>query len=402
MKSPANCKTIDPPEDFAIYIVDLASDGPTPLGKVGLVMKVQNLDRRMTGLKSSAMPYYPVVRAGFSVKRGPKFGPRTTESWVHSLLGLQGDLAKVGEIFSCPDASLSLLVARVAQCLDKIGVEYAPVDVTALTDKYINKNLKIQQRFKKAKDARVPSLYEAWREEQSSVPRSYGEMARFRNRETFQNLSAVGELIADLNMGNPDPVFRSFGEMGGLKVYPLATLEAGLFEARAEQFLACPTTIRYKVDAAGHSVNDFHPVAMEIFDGETLTKIEIGGPFQVTADCAEGELRFTPDHLARLGDVATAPCQDWGYFAEGTRAKLTPVAYDIARRQIELLPGLRFWAGLQNAWERGFPVAQFEIPAISRDMERMLRKAATALRKHGQPVSNDVVDWAFYIFLAAA
>ena len=388
------------PRTFAIYVTEIPSTGMA-LGKVGMVTSPENLSDRMKCLKSAGALFFPIIHAAFEVMPKPKLGARSAETSVHKILANRG-LIKMSEIFPAPDGSMRLLAAEVERALVDLGLDFSPIDVAVIAEDYKAKNQEVQERLRGERVREAACPYEAWRCRECESPAVFAGSLDGALHANLRDLAAVGYILGDLMMGSGEPVRMDLGSFGEMTVYPAPSLEAGFFEARAEQHLVLKSKTRCVVKGVLPGNTNLRPLAMKILVRDSLTMVEIAGPLMKNDGCLEDECRFTPEHMACLGELRPSPGQLWQYFGDATRAHLAPFAYGLARQDLSLLPGLRFWSGVNHALTMGIQIQAHPLPVPRREVETKLRKAADALALAGHPVPAELMDWVLNVWLAAA
>ena len=79
--------------------------------------------------------------------------------------------------------------------------------------------------------------------------------------------------------------------------------------------------------------------------------------------------------------------------AEVTRAALTPIIYSLAEKHPDLLPGLRFWAGLRHCQNQGLRVMNYRLPRALNTQMGILQRAADLLKSTGDNEPANLFDW---------
>ena len=399
------CRENDTELRVSVHVMDPKPDAgakESALSRpVTIVDTPENLGARMYGLKSAGSLYFPIIFAAFEVVPKPKLGPRSAETSVHNILTNRG-LFSSGEIFLAPGGSIRQLLVEVESAMRDLDLEFVPIDIKAMAEDFDAKNRDVLERLYRKRTVEATCPYEVWRGNQNDGLASNGGTYDPSRDDSLRDLTALGYILADVAVGSAEVIRMDLGDFGEMRVFPAQSLEAALFEARAEQNLALPISARRLVTGAVSDQMALRPVAIEFLLRETFSKIAIPGPFLKDQDCQENAFRLTPGHLACLGDLTASPGQFWTFFGSETRAPLSPEAYRLARQDPSLLPGLRFWAGTEHAFERGFRVYGYELPILRQAYEPMLRRAAEALKGAGQPVAEATIEWVFNAWLAVA
>ena len=386
--------------DFGIYLAEISS-GEGVFGKIGMVETPDGFANRMETLKGAGQLFFPIIHAGFVVSPEQDVAPKSLETAIRNCLVNRG-LVKVGEIFTAPDSSMRKLLVEMESVMRDLGLVFESKDVTHIAANYRARNLAVQRRLERKRDREMPCPYETWRERQSEAVQVSDGPFGSNQSAALRDQTTVGFIIHDLMMGCAEGIRMDLGNFGAMFVHPAPSLEAGLFEARAEQHLLLPSRTRCNVQASLPDQAELRPFAIRILVRESLTMIEVPGPFMSCSACQENEIRFTPGHLACLGELSASPGQTWRYFGSGTRAPLSPQAFNLARKDPSLLPGLRFWAGMEQALDRGIPIQDYNLPLSRRDYEVKLRRAVLALKSIDHHLAEAVLEWVFNVWLSAA
>jgi hypothetical protein len=394
-----NPDTEEPANEFAIYIAEIHSSGPTYC-KVGMVRTADGLEGRMHALKSPADLTYPEIFAAYKVEATHKFGPRSIELYIHKGLRRDG-LANSGEIFLAPDGCRDQVQAKVGALLKQLGLKFTSLDVDTIaeTSRSLNRGIREKLRGDKVVEATCPN--EAWRESQCMGPVSTVAMIQSQDQCTFRTVLGLGFLARDVYAGSPDSVHLDLGAFGAMTVYPAPTLADALAEARAEQHLIVPNPTRTVMKRGDGEVYELPKSAISILHRDTLSRVEIHGPFQACDEGQDGDLRFTPEYLACLGDLKVSPGHASEYFGHKTRAPLSPVSYAIARDFPDLLAGLRFWAGVENSFNQELRIQDYELLRVPSSVVSKFRMAALALHEEGHPIPEKTIEWALRVFMVA-
>ena len=212
-----------------------------------------------------------------------------------------------------------------------LGLDFIPIDVTVIAEEYKVKNQEVQERLcgDRLQEAACP--YEVWRCRECERPAAFAGGLDSAMHASLRDLAAAGYILGDLMMGSGEPTRINLVSFGEMTVYPEPSLEAVLFEARAEQHLVLRSTTRCVVKGVLPGNMSLRPLAMRILVRDSLTMVELAGPLMKNDGCLEDEYRFTPGHMACLGDLRPSPGQLWHHFGGETRAHLAPFAYGLAR-----------------------------------------------------------------------
>ena len=144
------------------------------------------------------------------------------------------------------------------------------------------------------------------------------------------------------------------------------------------------------------------PMAMRMLLGQNLERLEIAGAFVVTGKASITTAQISPDHLAALGHLGGAYDEHCLYEGLGVRARLPLELYEIVRGRPHLLPGIRFWQGVQHAREQGFRIQDFELPTSTLPLWERAFDAAAELDRLGRPVPETVLRWVSRVWLPTA
>lgn len=76
--------------------------------------------------------------------------------------------------------------------------------------------------------------------------------------------------------------------------------------------------------------------------------------------------------------------------------------FEVIRGRPHLLPGIRFWQGVQHAREQGFRIQDFELPTSTLPLWERAFEAAEELAGLGRPVPDSVRRWVSHVWLPTA
>lgn len=387
------------PETGVIYVGRTDGEMPLIIGKVGHVQADDSLRGRIKSLKAADRIFKFVAEAAFEVTPRPGRSIHSVEKFVHRSLAGTGRLFE-GENFLAPDQSLTLLAREVECALKDYGEAYRVLDVSALRAEAEAYNLKMWDKLRGRRTATEACPYEAWlhRERELFQGINWGRPAT----EDVRSAMAMGYLLRDLAAGSGLSQLDLKLPMGGkLMVFP-STLEAALFEAKAEVDLELPTTTRFQArpktgDEVGHP-----PLAMDMIFEAGLEIVRVPNTFLPTADPAGSGVKFTPDHLAALGYLGGNYGGECRFAGLGVRARIPAHLFAGVRAYPDQLPGIRFWLGLMHAFSLGIRVQDYVLPPACGALWERLSPAALILEKAGMALPLELQSWVAHAWFPAA
>jgi len=258
---------------------------------------------------------------------------------------------------------------------------------------------KVRKGLKKGKK-KAPCIYQDWLYERCRLEQTTQELAR--PRDYVRQIMATGYLLRDLAAGSGiDSIEVPLIRRGELRVFP-TTLPQALFEARSEADLALASVNSYTVHPSNEDQIPEQPLAMRMLLGQNLERLEVAGAFVVAGKAPITTAQISPDHLAALGHLGGAYDEHCLYEGLGVRAKLPLELYEIVRGRPHLLPGIRFWQGVQHVREQGFRIQDFELPTSTLPLWERAFEAAEELDRLGRPVPETVLRWVSRVWLPTA
>lgn len=374
-----------------LYIGRTEGEMTTVIGKVGLTAAPETVTDRANSFRVADRIFSFVLEAAFAVELPPNVEMASVESWVHSNLEGRG-LVRFGENFAAPDSNMSFLARMASEAISSLGYKFVPLDISAQQTLARERNGKTWQTLRKSKKAKSEDPYDAWLFKYSEPPRSLISLAR--PRHYLCNVLAMGYLLKDLASGSgldciEIPLYRG----GALKIYP-SSLEAALFEHRAEVDLDLDSTTSFSACPSSLEQIPFAPNAMTILLGANLEFLEIPNTFILPTRERPNEVRISPDHLAALGKFGGVYNGNCFYEGLGVRAQVPLELHPFILKYPDLLPGIRFWLGVGHCRKEGLRIQDFALPACVGQLwnEKLLR-AADVMKMAGFPVPKPVQAW---------
>lgn len=360
-------------------------------GKVGRVREEGRLDKRTKEFKTADRDFWFVTRAAFQVVLPDGVSAHTFETKVQDELAFRG-IKRRGEQFLPPNASMELLVREVEDVIASFQVDYEPLHIEALRARFEALNRQVRAELDGIIASMEPCPYQAFLDYHSSAP--WGDRLR-RSGSRDRELITLGHLVRDLAAGSGVAELRlDFGH-DTLVVYP-PSLRAACFQAGAEVDLVLPTTLRFTARptaiedlAAGPAMAICRSVPEEFY----LDRYEIPGSFLWSGEGVPEEVRFTPEHLACLSQIGMDEEEPCFYHGFGTRAMMPIEVMPLIEANPKLLPGIRFWLGLNHAHQAGIHLHGYRLPAELHWLAKGLADAAAALASVGLPVPEPVQAW---------
>lgn len=376
---------------FVVYLADLPGQGHVSMAKVGFVHKEKNIRRRIRELKSAAMLYYPVPIAAFLVEPSANRTPQHAESCVHSHLRDAG-IRQSGEIFLSPNACSSELVSEVHDALSGLGRRFETLDVQDLSCHFQGRNQSIRASLDGAEPDGSECPYAAFRK-QFDISGFPSNPLRDWSPDRLREVSTLGFLLSDLfaSSGHPSLAWDLTG-FGRLIIFPPESMAEYQLEARAEQQLYLHSRGRTKVVLRGNEAPGNRSVSMQFISLDACG-LSIPAPFLGHEDERDTTVRFSPEYMACLGDSAVIPASGSHYFAEGTRAPLSPEVFAVANAHPETLPTTRFLVGVMEALKQDVRIQDYALPReVSRRLA-CLPHAAELMAQAGSPIPDHLVRW---------
>lgn len=388
-----------------LYVGRTEGDQVLFLGKVGMVSSPEFLEGRVWSYRVADRSFSFVLEAAYAVEVPENSSIGTIESHVHSTLQEEG-LFRLGENFEAPGCNMTFLSRRVEAALNQLGHVYRPLDVellrkraqdlnSAIWEKVRNHHLKAKKGKKSESDIYQQWMYEHCR----TIPTL---MALARPRDYVRQVMATGYLLRDLAAGSGIDNIKVPLLLGGnLSVFP-TSLEKACFEAKAEADLSLASVSSYTACPWSKDQIPEHPLAMSILVGQNLEHLEVGNAFVAGGSTMPEEVRMSPDHAAALGYLGGVYDEQCLWEGLGVRAKLPLELYEVVRGRPRLLPGIRFWQGVEHARQHGFRIQDFELPNAIEPLWDRAFEAAEELEELGRPVPTSVRNWVSHVWLPTA
>ena len=372
------------------------------LGKVGMVESPEGLESRVQSYRVADRIWSFVPEAAYAVELPETTTIEKVEGYVHSLLQAEG-LFRIRENFAAPDCNMTFLARRVEAALKQLGHSYRALDVELLKTRARDLNSstweKLRKRLRKGKKD-APCIYQDWLYEHCRLDQTVQELAR--PRDYVRQILATGYLLRDLAAGSGiDSIEVPLIRRGVLRVFP-TSLPQALFEAKSEADLALASVNSYTVYPSDEDQIPEQSAAMCMLLGQNLERLEIAGAFVVAGKAPIKTAQISPDHLAALGDLGGAYDEHCLYEGLGVRARLPLELFEVIRGRPHLLPGIRFWQGVQHAREQGFRIQDFELPTSTLPLWARAFEAAEELAGLGRPVPDSVRRWVSHVWLPTA
>lgn len=385
-----------------IYVGRTEGEHVMVLGKVGMVESPEGLENRVQSYRVADRIWSFVPEAAFAVDLPETTTIEKVEGYIHGVLEGEG-LFRIRENFQAPDCNMTFLARRVQAALDQLDYDYRPIDIDMLQRRARELNSetweKVRKGLKKGKK-KAPCIYQDWLYEHCRLEQTTQELAR--PRDYVRQIMATGYLLRDLAAGSGiDSIEVPLIRRGELRVFP-TTLPQALFEARSEADLALASVNSYTVHPSNEDQIPEQSMAMRMLLGQNLERLEVAGAFVVAGKAPITTAQISPDHLAALGHLGGAYDEHCLYEGLGVRAKLPLELYEIVRGRPHLLPGIRFWQGVQHVREQGFRIQDFELPTSTLPLWERAFEAAEELDRLGRPVPETVLRWVSRVWLPTA
>lgn len=374
-----------------IYVGRTPGEMTTVLGKVGQVASPEFLGGRLISYRVADRIFHFEVEAAFAVEVPPGVSVLDVETRVHSDLEMRG-LDRYGENFMAPESSMTFLARMTEEALGRVGYKFTSLNIDELQARAQALNSQTWQKLRKRKKNKGYNPNDAWLTKHCAV--STDILSMTRPRDYVRNVLALGYLLKDLGAGSGiDCIQVPLVRGGNLKVYP-GTLEAALFEHKAEVDLNLDSTTSFSACPVSLDQIPVSPNAMTMVLGQNLEYLEIPNTFlPPTKECPE-EVRFSPDNLAALGMLGGRYDEYCLYEGLGVKASLPLELHPYVKKYPHLLPGYRFWTGLLFCREMGFRIQDFDLPESIVPLLGLLSNAALVMEKEaGLPVPETVQAW---------
>lgn len=373
------------------------------LGKVGMVASPEFLEGRVWSYRVADRPFSFVLEAAYAVDVPENSSIGVIETHIHSTLQDEGML-RLGENFAAPECNMTFLSRRVEAALNLLGHTYRPLDVEVLRSRALDLNSavweKIRKHHLKGKRGKQSEsdIYQQWLFNHCRVNPTLTELGR--PRDYVRQVMATGYLLRDLAAGSGIDCIEVPMLMGGsLRVFP-TSLEEARFEAKAEADLSLASVSSYCVCPTRDGQVSNHPMAMSMLVGQNLERLEIANAF-VCGSTPE-DVRLSPDHVAAMGFLGGLYNEHCLWEGLGVRARLPLEMFEVIRGRPHLLPGIRFWQGIEHARSQGFRIQDFELPNTIEPLWDRAFEAAEELESLGRPVPTSVRLWASHVWLPTA